>query len=122
MFDAQFYAAVLPQLVIGACTGRPDCTPVVQLHLADGTILEVCDVLQVAEGWLGIAYHRDGTCTGNDFTFLPHGVVTRVNVSLHPAEARRIGFQHGKTGRAGDLRASSGVDQAAQGTTEEELR
>jgi len=94
MFDAQFYATALPQLVVDACAGRSDCTPVVQLHLADGTIFEVCDVLQLAEGWLGFAYHRDGTCTGNDFAFLPHAVVARASVSLHPAAARKLGFRH----------------------------
>lgn len=101
MFDAQFYATALPQLVVGACAGRPDCTPLVQLHLADGTILEICDVLQLAEGWLGVAYHLNGTCTGTDFTFLPHAVVTRASVSLHPVEARRLGFRHKSSGPTG---------------------
>ncbi len=113
MFDAQFYAKALPQLVVGACSDRSDCTPVVQLHLTDGTVLEVGDVLQLAEGWLGLALHRSEICTGNELAFLPYGVVTRVGVSLHSGEARRIGFRHSKTGSTSDLPAPSDMDQAA---------
>jgi len=34
------------------------------------------------------------TCTASDFVFLSHAVVTRVLVSLEPAEKRRLGFRH----------------------------
>jgi len=94
MLDAPFYATVLPGLVRRECGRRADCTPVVQLHLADGTVFEVCDILQLADQWLAVSYHRDKTCTASDFVFLSHAVVTRVLVSLEPAEKRRLGFRH----------------------------
>ncbi len=107
MFDSQFYATALSNLVRGVCAGRSDCTPVVQLHLADGTVLDICDVLQLSDGWLGLAYHRDGTCTGSDFAFLPHAVVTRVSVSLQPAQDRKLGFRHGQAQAAATVAGHS---------------
>jgi len=99
MFDPQFYLAALPEMVLHACAQRLDCTPVVQLQIADGSVFELCDVLQITPGWLGVAYHRDGTCTGADFIFVPHSIVTRVDVSLQQAAARRLGFRHAQTTR-----------------------
>jgi hypothetical protein len=98
MFDAQFYSEALPALTAGACAQRGGCTPVVQVQLADGMVLEVCEVVLLAEGWLGLALHRNGACTGTDFTFLPHAVVTRVTLSLEPAETHKLGFRHSETG------------------------
>ncbi len=97
MFDAQFYPDALPEMVLSACAKRVDCAPIVQLHLTDGSIFEVCDVLQIAAGWLGFAYHRDGSCTGGDFAFVPHAAVARVGVSLQQAVPRRLGFRHTQT-------------------------
>jgi hypothetical protein len=97
MFDAQFYSAALPEMVLNACTKRLDCSPVVQLHLTDGSVYEVCQVTQLSADWLGLAYHRDGSCSGADFAFVPHAAVARVIISLQPAAARPLGFRHAQT-------------------------
>lgn len=94
MFDSEFYASALPEMVLRECSRQAGCTPVVQLHLLDSTVLEVCDVLELGPAWLSIAYHRAGTCTGADFVFLPYASVTRASVSLHAPQARRLGFRH----------------------------
>jgi hypothetical protein len=97
MFDPQFYSEALPELVLSTCATRLDCSPVVILHLADGSAFELCDVTQISGGWLGVAYHKDGTCSGGDFAFIPHAVVARVTVSLRRSEARTLGFRHATT-------------------------
>lgn len=98
MFDAPFYSAVLPDMVLSACSRRRDCSPVVLLHLADGSVLELCDVTNVNTGWIGVAYHKDGTCTGGEFAFVPHALVARVTVSLQrPSTKEALGFRHTTT-------------------------
>lgn len=94
MLDAAFYASNLPDLVRQMCAARPGCTPAVRLHLAEGTLLELCEVLRITPTWAGFSYHRDKSCNGGDAVFLPLGAVTRVTISTQPAGSRTHGFGH----------------------------
>ena len=94
MLDAAFYASNLPDLVRQMCAARPGCTPAVRLHLADGTMLDLCEVLRIAPTWAGFSYHRDKSCNASDSVFLPLGAVTRVTISTQPAGSRTLGFGH----------------------------
>jgi hypothetical protein len=93
MFDAAFFQKVFPEHVRAECQAQPDRVPVVELHLADGTKLDLCHVVFLADSWLAVAYYRGGHGeTELDTAFLPYGVIARVTISLHPRSSRRVGF------------------------------
>jgi hypothetical protein len=48
MFDAEFYQAMLPDAVTQQCQMKPGHVPVVELHLADGTTLDLCHIVSLA--------------------------------------------------------------------------
>lgn len=90
MFDAAFFKTVFPERLQVQCQAQPDGVPVVELHLADGTKLDVCHVAFQAESWLAVAYYEDGRGEPElDTAFLPY---TGVTVSLHPRSSRKAGF------------------------------
>jgi hypothetical protein len=93
MFDASFYAETLPNLVQSECQRQPDKTPVVELRLGDGGTLDVCHVAQLAQQWLAVTFFRDAEkCDDMDVAFLPYELVSRVAVSLHHKQMRKLGF------------------------------
>ena len=93
MFDANFYAETLPDLVQAECLRQPEKTPVVKLRLGDGGELDVCHVAQLAARWLAVTFFRDAErCDDMDVCFLPYELVARVTVSLHPRQTRKLGF------------------------------
>jgi hypothetical protein len=94
MFDAAFFQTVFPERLQVQCQAQPERVPVVELHLADGTKLDVCHFAFLAESWLAVAYYRDGRSDPElDTAFLPYGLIARVTVSLHPIESRKLGFR-----------------------------
>jgi hypothetical protein len=94
MFDEAFFRVALPDLVTAECRRQPNRTPVVELRLGDCGALDVCHVGRLDEKWLAIAFYRDPrTCEDMDYAFLPYELVTRVTVSLHSREQRKLGFQ-----------------------------
>ena len=63
-------------------------------------------MLFLAEGWLAVAYYRDGSRDGGlDTAFLPYGLITRVTVSLHPKSSRKAGFTVGSATARSSLAA-----------------
>lgn len=96
MFDASFYQTVLTDGVQAECAGKPDMVPVVELHLATGTILDLCHIIRLADDWMACRFFRNPEdCEDMDVAFLPYGLVNLVTVSLHHVESRRVGFQLG---------------------------
>ena len=103
MLLIDFYKAVLPDRVERECKQQPGRVPVVQFRLGDGTIVDVCHIVHLADTWLGLAVYRDATtCEDMDIVFLPYEAVTRVTLSLHDPSARRIGFDTAKSARSTD--------------------
>ena len=97
MFLIDFYKAALPDRIERECRRQPGRVPVVEFRLADGTTVDVCHIVHLADTWLGLAVYRDATtCEDMDIAFLPYEAVTRVILSLHDPSARRIGFDTGK--------------------------
>ncbi|HEU0075264.1 MAG TPA: hypothetical protein VFS30_14765 [Dehalococcoidia bacterium] len=110
MFDASFYAETLPNLVQTECRRQPDKTPVVELRLGDGTTLDVCHVTQLAERWLGVTFFRDAEkCDDMDVSLLPYELVTRITVSLHHQQTRKLGFSIEDT-----VKSAAAVDATAE--------
>jgi hypothetical protein len=94
MLDAAFFTEAFPSLVQEECKGRPDHVPVVHLHLSDGSLLDVCHILHLAPAWISVAFYRDaGSCEDMDFAFLPYGLISRVELSFHDPQSRRLGFR-----------------------------
>jgi hypothetical protein len=94
MFDAAFFQTVFPEHVSAECEAQPDRVPVVELYLADGTKLDLCHVVFLADSWLAVAYYRDGGRESElDTAFLPYGLIVRVTVALHPIARRKLGFR-----------------------------
>lgn len=93
-FDATFFQATLPQLVTAQCQGRPDLVPVVRIDLANGATLDVCHVAALGAAQAAVTHYRDArTCDDMDVAFVPYSLMMLVDVSLHPASARKLGFR-----------------------------
>lgn len=101
MFDARFYQTVLPETVQQRCDAQPEHVPVVELHLPDGTTLDLCCIATLADTWLSVIYFRD-LAQGDavDQAFLPYPLVQWVTVSVHPPHARHIGFDVARSAAA----------------------
>lgn len=94
MFDAAFFQTVFLERLRLECQAQPDRVPVVELHLADGTKLDICHIALLAESWLAVAHFRDAKNDPElDTAFLPYGLIARVSVSLRPLASRKLGFQ-----------------------------
>ncbi|MBI4339559.1 MAG: hypothetical protein HY680_06355 [Chloroflexi bacterium] len=112
MFDAQFYRIVLPQRVDQECKGNPQLVPVVTLLLANGRVLDLCHVLQLADTWMAVNYFRDAeTCQDMDVAFLPYELVSMVTLSLQHPGSRRMGFRRGEEQAAGETQVSKLLGQ-----------
>ena len=93
VFDARFYQTSLVGRVTQACEADPKQVPAVVLYLLDGSKLDICHIVWLDDTWLAVAYFRDAaTCEDMDLAFLPYRLVTRVTVSLHHPETRKLGF------------------------------
>ncbi len=93
MFDGPFYLSVLPDAVKQQCQMQPGHVPVVELHLGDGTTLDLCHIVTLAPSWFAVAYFRD-PAEGEevDQALLPYQFVQWITLSAHPPHVRRIGF------------------------------
>jgi hypothetical protein len=93
VFDATFYKETLPERITRDCEGHPGDTPVVNLHLSNGTVLDLCHVVRLADMWLAVAHFRDSkTCADMDIAFVPYELVIMVTVSMYRPEVRAMGF------------------------------
>ena len=93
-FGLQFFQQVLPDRVRAACDGYPDDVPVVELHLADETTLDLCHVSALEPAWFAANVFRDReTCEDMDMVFVPYPLVARVTVSLRHRSQRTAGFE-----------------------------
>lgn len=94
MFDPGFYQTVLPDRVGQQCAMQSGHVPVVEFRLADGTVLDVCHIVHLADKWLAVAYFRDASaCQDMDLAFFGYEMVTRVMLSMHAPGSRSLGFQ-----------------------------
>lgn len=93
-FDAAFFRGVLPGLVKRECAGRPSAVPVVNLHLADGRVLDLCHISHLDAAWFAANHFRDvEACDDMDIALVPYGLVTSVTLSLHAPASRKLGFR-----------------------------
>jgi hypothetical protein len=92
-FGPAFFATVLSDRVREVCDGHPDPLPVVELHLADGYLLDVCHIAAIEQPWVAVAAFRDReTCEEMDLLFVPYAMIIRVSVSVRHKSERPAGF------------------------------
>lgn len=92
-FGPEFFMSVLKDRVRQECDQQPDGIPVVELHLGDGTTLDLCHVPGVGPQWIAAQFYRDReTCTDMDLSFVPFGLINRVTVSMWHRSQRSLGF------------------------------
>jgi hypothetical protein len=111
-FDTRFYLAALPSYIQQRCTVREGDVPVLQLHLADGTQLDLCHIVSLADSWFTVAYFRNPEESGDaDEAFLPYGLVQWITLAFHPPHVRHIGFDVARSREAAlaSARAAAGL-------------
>ena len=110
MFDSDFYATVLPDLIKSECAAEPGSVPVVELRLSDGTTLDVCHILALGPGWLAAAcYSSDGPPAALTTEFVRHELVMRITVSMQGAPARhQLGFDVSRNSAARRIGPNAG--------------
>jgi len=114
-FGPAFFLTVLADRVQQQCKQQPDAIPVVELHLADGTTLDLCHVAGVGPQWIAALYYRDReTCEEMDTAFVPYGLITRLTISMWHRSQRKIGFdvEHSPT----PIESAAEQTGAARGT------
>jgi len=93
-FGASFFCTVLFDRVWALCHGSSPGVPIVQLHLVDGSVLDLCHVTQLAPQWISVAVFREvPSCDDMDLVFVPYAAIHRVTISARPPAERPIGFQ-----------------------------
>lgn len=93
MFDRSFFSTILPEHVRSEVAGNPGKVPIIDIHLMNGTILDLCHVVRLADTWVAVAHFcRDDTFDDTDIAFLPYGTITRVSLTLRDQKEREIGF------------------------------
>lgn len=93
VFGMPFFGTMLSGRIEDRCSGaRPD-VPQVLLHLASGTVLDICHIVEFAPRWIATAVFRgDRSCEQMDLEFLPYQLIVRVTLSSRPADERPLGF------------------------------
>lgn len=92
-FNADFFRKVLPEGAATACEGVADSVPVVNVHLANGRVLDLCHIARIAEAWIAVYYYRNASRSYEmDLAFVPYPLVVLVTVSARQATERKMGF------------------------------
>lgn len=93
-FDAAFFAAVLDDRVRDTCATDTEGVPGVLLYLADGSKVELCQILAIQPTWMVALIFRDRERREDTETaFVPYGLITRVSVTLERSRPRAMGFR-----------------------------
>jgi len=73
--------------------------PIVEIHLGDGDVLELCHIVGVTPAWVALAV-RDGDENENPqrlrTEFVPFEGIARVTLRGTRPESPRLGFEHGR--------------------------
>jgi len=94
MFDRQFFGAILPEHVRTTAASHPGKVPVIELHLGDRTVLDLCHIVRLADAWVAVAYFcEDDAHADYDVAFVPYATIGRVTLTMKLGEERQIGFR-----------------------------
>lgn len=111
MFDGPFYLSALPEVVKQQCQQQPEHVPVVELHLGDGTTLDVCHIISLAPTWFAVAYFRNPSLSDEvEQALLPYPLVQWITLATHPPHVRRIGFDVERSAAAVQIEPAAPIE------------
>ena len=92
-FGPSFFLGHLGRFVRDHCPDPKENLPVVQVHLADGEILDLCHIIGVSPRWAMLAV-RDAAGHGDSMAveLVPYELIRRVRIRTQRAESASIGF------------------------------
>ena len=107
VFGLPFFCSVMKSRLMRHCSGVGPDVPQVLLHLAEGTALDLCHIVELSPKWIAAAVFRDDrSCDRMDVEFIPYELIVRVTLSSRPGEDHdRLGF---------DVERSAAALQAAE--------
>lgn len=93
MFDRQFFSTILPEHVRTTVSTHPGKVPVLEIHLGDRTVLDLCHIVRLADAWVAVAYFcREDHNDDYDVAFVPYATIARVTLTMQEETDRPIGF------------------------------
>jgi hypothetical protein len=94
MFDRQFFATILPEHVRTTVAAHPGKVPVIEMHLGDRTVLDLCYIVRLADTWVAVAHYcREDAFDDYDVAFVPYGTIVRVSLTMKHDADRHLGFR-----------------------------
>ncbi len=95
VFGLPFFMSVLKSRLMRHCNEVGPDVPQVLLHLAEGSVLDLCHIVELSPKWIAAAVFRDDadSCDKMDVEFVPYELIIRVTLTGRSAEGpRRLGF------------------------------
>lgn len=96
-FGPAFFMTQLRGFAGEKCPDPAAGLPVVQLHLVDGEVLELCHIIGVTPAWVALAVNeKDHTTSGQHMRteFVPFEAIARVTLRSSRPESPHLGFEH----------------------------
>lgn len=120
-FGPAFFLSQLSAFVRDGCADPKQGLPVVEVHLADGDVLDLCHVIGIAPVWIALAVNNLDAKEGEPAMrteLVAYARIVRITVSGPRTDAPRIGFLHDHVPSVmGDARLPPSTPEAALRTT-----
>ena len=95
-FGPTFFLRQLRAFIRDRCPDPADALPSVQLHLAEGDVLDVCHVIGIAPRWLALAAvetDRPASAPTMRTEIIPYALISRITVRSCRPEPGHVGFE-----------------------------
>ena len=112
-FGPSFFLRQLRAFVRDRCPDPSEALPSVQIHLAEGDIIEVCHVIGIAPRWIALAAIEEHRATGAPTMrteVIPYALISRVTVRPFRPEPGCVGFD---TSRSAEVLSGRDSPEAA---------
>ena len=98
-FGPGFFATQLGGLVRERCPDPAEHIPSVELHLAEGTVLDVCHVIGLAPTWVALAVYEDRKRSHDAMRteLVAYATILRVTIRAGRSQDPPIGFQQDRS-------------------------
>jgi hypothetical protein len=94
-FGPRFFATQLRAFIRDRCPDLRSALPELELHLADGQVLDVCHIMVIAPAWIGIAVYERSPSQGARrmrTEIVPYAMISRITISTDRASGGPLGF------------------------------
>jgi hypothetical protein len=93
VFDRLFFSSILPEHVRAAVAAHDGRVPVLEIHLGDRSVLDLCHIVRLADAWVAVAYFcREDARDEYGIAFVPYATIVRVTLTMRDEAERDIGF------------------------------